>query len=148
MSVCVHLCPVHSNFVLCLTLYVAITTNMKRASLDDAWDESRKLGSLRKTLRSFEKQAREVVSGGSVSNIAANGRSTAFSLYGPGGITPSELVDLWRELVDLFDAVKASLGEGATEQSIKDSMMESLRRVTESYPDLSYLRLPAIQAMP
>jgi hypothetical protein len=86
---------------------MAISTSLKRGSLDDAWDQARATSpvtALRVVLRSNETAARKVIAGGSLASTNMNGRSAAFSIYGPGQITPTEFCELWRALSDLFDS--------------------------------------------
>lgn len=86
---------------------MAISTSLKRGALDDAWDQARATMPatvLRIALRSNETAARKVISGGSLASTNMNGRSAAFSVYGPGQLTPVEVCELWRSLIDLFDS--------------------------------------------
>jgi hypothetical protein len=92
-----------------------ISTALKRASLEDAWDTAKAAApiDLRKALRDNEKKARAAIAGGSFSQVSANRRSSAFSMAGPGQITPSETVELWRELIDTYDSSKKWLNDCA-----------------------------------
>jgi hypothetical protein len=83
-----------------------------QAALEDAWDTTQTVQnqSLRVTLRQFESAARAVLSGGALSSVGANGRSSAWSIYGPGSeLTPQEVVKMWRDLINAHDIAKAWL---------------------------------------
>lgn len=81
---------------------------MKRACLDDAWDLTQAVQnqSLRDSLRQNESAARKIVAGGSLASVSANGRQSAFAYVGPGQLTPLEVVELWRDLIDRHDISK------------------------------------------
>src|SRR5690349_6853297 len=78
-----------------------------RALLEDAWDAQKSITGdpgpdLRGELRKRESAARLAVSGGSFSEVQANGRTSAFAVHGVGVVTPAEQADAYRELVDLY----------------------------------------------
>ena len=85
---------------------MAVTSRETRGRLEDAFAASAGLvapTSLRAYLRAQEQAARAVINGGSVKSASGDGKSVAFADYGPGQITQTELVDLYRHLVDDFD---------------------------------------------
>src|SRR5436190_177112 len=72
--------------------------------LEDAWDAAQEADvELRVQLRTYETTARKAIAGGSFSEVQANGRRSAFSLQGPGQVTPAEVAVAWRELIDFCD---------------------------------------------
>lgn len=85
-----------------------VSTALKRAALDDAWDATGddQNQSLRDTLRQFESAARRNIAGGSLASVGANSRTSAFSSYGAGQITPVEVCEMWRDLIDRHDQSK------------------------------------------
>ena len=85
---------------------MAITTDEKRRRLEDAWDATTNASSLRDTLRVLESNAGRQIAGGSLSSVAANGRHSAFAAQGPGQLTPVEVAQIYRQLIDLFDQSK------------------------------------------
>lgn len=85
---------------------MAITAPEKRGRLEDAWALSGladPVTSLRLQLRSLETAARGAISGGSAKHVVGNSHQVQFADYGPGQITPTEIVELYRWLVDQFD---------------------------------------------
>lgn len=86
---------------------MAVTTAIKRASLDDAWDAAKVANKdnpdLRAQLRKNESLARKAVAGGSLAAVSANRRTSEFAPQGPGQVTPTEAVELWRELISLYN---------------------------------------------
>ena len=85
---------------------MAITSQEKRGRLEDAYALSAGLNtptSLRAKLRSLEQAARAAINGGSIQRGSANGHAVEFAEYGPGQITQTELVQLYREIIDAFD---------------------------------------------
>lgn len=82
------------------------TASEKRGRLEDAYDACLSVVPvliLRGQLRSLEKAARNAINGGSVQQFTANGQHVQFFGYGPGQLTPLEVVELYRSLVDKFD---------------------------------------------
>jgi len=78
---------------------------------------------------------------------AGGGSSSAFSSYGPGQITPVEVVELWRALVDLYDDTKARMIAWTgiatpADADIKTRMMCALSPAFQAYPEFTHLRLP------
>jgi hypothetical protein len=117
-----------------------------RGALDDAYDVSvtNKIP-LRNQLRVFETQARNSISQGSLSHVGMGGRSTGFSNYGQGQVTPAQWQLVWRFLIDNFDAVFARLAQfeqPKTDPAVKAELNCELVAVTQSYPDFSEYDLP------
>lgn len=83
--------------------------------MDDAWDavKAADMPDLRGQLRTNEKLARTVIAGGSVSSVGQNRRTTEFAAYGPGQVTPAEVVEMWRALIDLYDSSRKWLTDCA-----------------------------------
>lgn len=89
---------------------MAITTNLLRGALDDAYEiASKSRQPLRDVLRSSESLARKAIAGGSLSSVSANRRSSEFSQYGEGQLTAVEAAELWRELITGHDRARAWL---------------------------------------
>jgi len=121
-------------------------------------------------MRIFETSARKLIAGGSLSELGANGRRSAFAAYGPGQLTPVQVVELWRELIDFHDVAKnwltlcSSLGlepdlaesNGLPDplpppvpspvpvagQAIYAWMLDHLVAITECQSDYIWLRIP------
>ncbi len=90
-----------------LLRFIAITTKHKRASLDDAKDlsVSNKL-TLRQALRQFEKNlSSQIQNGFSIQGAGSNGHSSQAHPAGEASATPSEWLEMWRDLIDLHDRV-------------------------------------------
>jgi hypothetical protein len=120
-----------------------LNTPIKRASLDDAYDASlvAPAVTLRVKLRSYETAARTRISSGQlIASTSANGHSTSFSTPGSDGLSPSEVVELWRELIDLHDQVKTDIGGSPSDAVVKAEMMARLVPCFESEGDFSALR--------
>lgn len=111
---------------------MSVSTSLKRASLDDAFDASvgaTPATSLRAKLRAYETTARAAIATGQVissvsSNNGAGGRSTSFSVPNSAqfeGVNPVSIAEMWRELIDLFDWVDNAIG--GTDTEIKTEMM-------------------------
>jgi hypothetical protein len=82
------------------------TTSFKRSCLEDAFDIAsggNPPSSLRAVLRASETSANRRLAAGSLASVSQNGRETGFSMHGVGQITPTELTEAWRYLVDMFD---------------------------------------------
>ena len=154
---------------------MAITTSLKRSCLDDAWEAAQVKSSstpdLRAELRLNEKTARRTIAGGSFASIEANGRKSGFSLYGPGQVTPAEIVEAWRALIDLYDKgnswltlcakygldpaqaelddlpdpLPAALAHPAAvgDSGVYSWMMNHLIPIREARSDYTFLRMPA-----
>lgn len=125
-----------------------ITTKLLRGSLDDAWDAAQAAPrGLRAQLRIFETRARSRIDAGSLSSVSANGRTTGFSNWGAGSVTPAEWQDVWRSLIDLFDIEQKkitrdqSLSVPAGDDVVYAAMQCYLVPCTESFPDMTWLRL-------
>lgn len=85
---------------------MAISTPEKRGRLEDAFAASVKANpvtSLRAYLRVQETAARQAVKSGSIKLTLANAQRVEMADYGPGQITPLEVAELFRWLVDQFD---------------------------------------------
>lgn len=80
-----------------------ITSAERARRLEDAWDLSKTSAiSLRVALRQLEKKQGQFVQAGSLSSISANGRVSQFSSYGPGSVTPQEVADCYRQLINHY----------------------------------------------
>jgi hypothetical protein len=64
---------------------------------------------LRLQLRRLEDAQGEIVEAGSLTSISGNGRNSEFAAPGPGVITPQEVADLYRELIDRYDEARGFL---------------------------------------
>lgn len=98
-------------------------------------------------LRSYETMARKAISEGSLKHLSMSSRSTAFADHGAGLITPLQVQEAWRYLVDTFDhrqQIFIRCGTAnPTDLQIKQAMLcNDLIAVTEVYPDLTLLNLP------
>lgn len=123
---------------------------MKRASLDDAFDASvgaDPVTSLRTKLREYETTARSAIATGQIiaavsRNNAAGGQSTSFSVPNSQqfeGVNPVSIAEMWRDLIDLFDATETALGGTPTDTAIKTEMMGLLKPCTGYENDFSLL---------
>jgi hypothetical protein len=110
-----------------------------RSMLDDAWDAALAAvvgeaePDLRTKLRAYETAARKNVASGALASVSANGRTTAFSTNGAQG---QDITEGWRDLVDLYDKIKAELSSN-DDAEIKTEMMARLVPVTEWENDYS-----------
>lgn len=88
-----------------------VSTALKRACLDDAYDQSRTAPTspLRTVLRTNESTIRQAIAAGSIQSNKANGHEVVLAAYGPGQVTLLDMVECWRELIDLHDSAKAWL---------------------------------------
>lgn len=120
-----------------------VSTRIKRSSLRDAYDAAVDAGiSLYEQLRSYETAARAAVSAGQIisSVSASNGavsRSVSYSIPSPTlleGMTPSGVLEMWSELVDLHDTAEAYLGGSPSDEQIKNEMMGLLVAARELQP--------------
>lgn len=123
-----------------------VSTLVKRASLDDAYDAAVTAGiTLRAQLRLYETAARATISSGQIissvsQSNAAGARSTNFSLPDRElleGMTPVGILEMWRELVDLNDTAVGYLGvtdDTTNRLAIKNEMMGLLAPVRELLP--------------
>ena len=108
--------------------------------LEDAWDDA-PVGTLtlRGQLRANERAAGLVVSGGSLSSISKNSSSHSYA-FGSGNITATEVANTWRELIDLFDLVLASLS-ATDDEEVYAEMMRRLQPCVEFTKDFSAMGL-------
>lgn len=108
--------------------------------LEDAWDAAPETAaSLREQLRANERAAGLVVSGGSLSSISKNASSHSYA-FGSGNITPKEIANVWRELIDLFDLIFASrttAGGDTTDEAVYAEMNRRLIPCVEFTKDFS-----------
>lgn len=129
---------------------MSVSTSLKRASLDDAFDASvgaTPATSLRAKLRAYETTARTAIASGQVissvsSNNGAGGRSTSFSVPNSAqfeGVNPVSIAEMWRELIDLFDDTYTALGGTPTDTQVKTEMMGLLKPCREIANDFSTL---------
>jgi hypothetical protein len=96
---------------------VAITTDYKRALLEDAYAKVEDGKSLRTVLRELEASERSNVAHGAIASIGANGRTTNFALPSSCGMTPNEACDAIRQLIDLVDRTRVFLANCAQYQA-------------------------------
>lgn len=85
---------------------MAITASDKRGRLEDAWASSGAKtppSSLRAALRNFETTALAAIRGGSLQQVKSNGHEYTFEGYGVGTLTPVEIQQCYRWLIDRFD---------------------------------------------
>lgn len=129
-----------------------LPTAIKQASLDDAYDAA-VAGSiaLRVQLRTYETAARATIAGGQVvasvsATNGAGGRSSSFFEPEKSGMTPLDAVELWRELINLFDQVYSDIGGTPTDAVVKAEMMARLVPAYEAEGDFSSLRCPQVAA--
>lgn len=122
-----------------------LSSKILRMLVDDAWDEPNAL-TLRQQMRAFETQARQVISGGTISSTSANGRHVALTGSGPGNATQLEIAEAWRRLIDVYDASASGLGVVVDDQTseaddlrIKAVMMAELREVYGHTTNFMYL---------
>lgn len=108
--------------------------------LEDAWDAAPEgAATLREQLRSFERASGLVVSGGSLASISKNSSSHSYA-FGPGNITPKEVANTWRELIDLFDGIFAARTDAAgdaTDEAVYAEMNRRLVACVEFTKDFS-----------
>ena len=126
-----------------------VSTLIKRASLDDAYDAAVAAAvGLRAQLRTYVTAARAAVSSGqAISSVSstngAGGRSVSFNtpdIQLLEGMTPVAIVEMWQSLVDLFDFSYSALGGTPNDLAVKNEMMALLVPVREVAPS-SFLGL-------
>ena len=106
--------------------------------LRDAYDDSVSAGAtLEETLRTKERAARALVSGGSLASISRNGASHS-NAFGPGNITTADLAEAWEELLTLFEVIFAD-GTYTTDADIKAEMLRRLVPCNEFTKDFTGL---------
>ena len=120
---------------------VEVDTDIKQASLDGAYDASlvAPVVTLRQKLREYEETARALMSTGReiASVSASNGAGSRSQSYFPtstNGLTTTQLVGLWRQLINLFDFAYRALGGTPTDLQVKTEMMALLVPVTRVAP--------------
>ena len=108
--------------------------------LDDAWDAAPEGAlTLRAQLRANERTAGLIVSGGSLSSVSKNNASQSYA-FGSGGITATEIANVWRELIDLYDLVadsRTTAGGDTTDDAVYPEMKRRLVAVREFTTDFS-----------
>lgn len=98
--------------------------------LEDAWDAAPNGAlTLREQLRTNERAAGRSVSGGSLSSISKNQSSHSYAPGGSGNITPVEIANIWRELIDLYDLLVESFTAAETDTSDETVYAEMKRRL-------------------
>jgi hypothetical protein len=94
---------------------MAITSKEKRGRLEDAWDSIVSPDTLRAVLRTNERLARAAYSGGLVKRSKGNGHEVDF--FDPSSsassITPLEIAELYRSLIDEYDTALVFLSNCA-----------------------------------
>jgi hypothetical protein len=142
---------------------VDVTVQTYKAFLDDAWDAApAAANTLREQLRAFEKQVTTLFSAGALGSVSKNTASQSYRGPGVGSYTPAQLQTVWRDLIDLFDEVKAWVDAEISESPpdpnpppndgdpvIYDHMKRRLMVITEYSPNLIDLRLqPTLRPRP
>ncbi|HOX01414.1 MAG TPA: hypothetical protein PKW32_03455 [Verrucomicrobiota bacterium] len=117
---------------------------LKRSRLEAAWEAaqaSEPPTAIRTWLRAQETAlAATLDTGQTIQSTSGNGRQVVFAEPGSAGPTPLEMVELWRELIDLHDRVQADLGESPTDDEIYAGMMAEVRPVKSLRSDHTLLR--------
>jgi len=114
---------------------------LKRSRLEAAWEAAQATEpptALRAWLRAQETALAATLD--TIQSTSGNGRQVVFAEPGSAGPTPLEMLELWRELIDLHDRVKADLGESPTDAEIYAAMMAELRPVKSVGSDHTLLR--------
>ncbi len=107
--------------------------------LDDAYDDSVSTGTtMREQLRAKERAAGSLVAGGSLSSISRNSASHSYAPPGRGNVTPNDLADGWRNLIDLYDVVLATATD-TTDGAVKGEMLLRLQPCNEFTKDFTGL---------
>jgi len=118
-----------------------VTTDDRRRMLEDAWDEAPDGAlTLREQLRANERAAGRAVSGGAIASISKNSSSHSYSQGGNGNITPTEVANVWRNLIDLFDGISdayVAAGLAAEDVDIYPEMKRRLVPVREFTKDFT-----------
>lgn len=85
--------------------FLSITTAVKRAKLEDAWDAApAEANTFRQQIRSFVSQNSALVDGvGGISSSASNGHSVSAFAPGQNQASGQEFLEMWQELLDMFD---------------------------------------------
>jgi hypothetical protein len=97
--------------------------------LEDAWDAAPEGAlTLREQLRTNERAAGLVVSGGSLSSVSKNASSHSYA-FGAGTITPLEIANAWRDLINLYDILFDSYTTAALDTSDEAIYAEMRRRL-------------------
>ena len=108
--------------------------------LDDAWDAAPEGAlTLREQLRTNERAAGLVVSGGSLSSVSKNNASQSYA-FGSGNITATEIANVWRELIDLYDLVfdsRTTASGDTSDESVYPEMKRRLVAIQEFTQDFS-----------
>ena len=91
--------------------YVAVTTGLKRAKLQDAWDAAPdEANTLRDQLRAEARAASGMVNpDGGIFSTSSNSHSTSAFIPGSNQPTGAAFVEMWQELVDYFDRTRIFL---------------------------------------
>ena len=112
--------------------------------LDDAWDAAPEGAlTLREQLRTNERAAGLVVSGGSLSSVSKNNASQSYA-FGSGNITATEIANTWRDLIDLYDWVfdaRTTAGFNTDDDAVYPEMRRRLVAIREFAQDFSTLGL-------
>jgi hypothetical protein len=106
--------------------------------LDDAYDDSLSAGvTLREQLRTKERAAGALISGGSLASVSKNSASQS-SAFGRGNVTTAEIARGWRVLIDCYDTTANALAS-TDDAAIKSEMMLRLQPVNEFTKDFTTL---------
>lgn len=106
--------------------------------LDDAYDDAvAGAETLRNQLRTNERAAGLLVSGGSLSSVSRNAASHSYA-FGRGNITPADIARGWRTLIDCYDLAVATATD-TTDAAVKAEMLRRLQPVNEFTMDFGGL---------
>ena len=125
---------------------MAVTTDDLARFWDDAWDAAPEAtNTFRQQIRDFEKLSGRLVSAGSLGSVSKNSSSQTFAPYNGGNLTQAEIARAWRELINLFDRIKAafiadSVAAPTDEQIYAEGVSQLSNPVTETRPDFSESR--------
>lgn len=81
----------------------------------------------------------DLVAGGSIAEVTANGHTNRLASFGQGQVTAAEALEGWVYLVDLFDISAAELGADATDAQVEAQMEVHLRPIVNVSQNFMYL---------
>jgi hypothetical protein len=126
---------------------VPVTSHDLQRMWDDAWDSAPEGGAtFREELRKYERRIGELISTGSVSSISKNSASQTYATYSVGTLTQVEITRAWRQLINLFDDIAASLvacGKDSDDEAVYAAGKTELRdagATVETFNDYSEAR--------
>ena len=110
------------------------------AALRNVWGKcSTSPGTLRSALQAQRDAQFLSVSQGGIKTVSINGRMTSFADSGSGQFTPTEILEMWVYLVELYDRAVNDLGQGKTDLVIETQMETYLRPITSYTDNYMYL---------